>query len=230
MGSGLLTMDPLGLHPLYVATTDDLTVVGNRADLVAEVAARQTGRPVRRNTLLGGWLALMSHPVDDGSGFDGVHLFPQYTTARIHAGTVVFDSDVPAFVCDTDEPLADPAEVAEALAIDVVAALQYAIARSPDRPRLELTGGKDSRLVLAIALQAGIADSFTCVTYGPNELPDMQVARSVAAACGLAHQDVSASHIAPALSIPLAERYRRHVHRTCGSSHLGDAHTSSRAM
>jgi hypothetical protein len=222
-GSGLLTMDPLGLHPLYLATTGDFTVVGNRADLVAEVAARQTGRRVRRNTLVGSWLALMSHPVDAGTGFDGVRLFPQYTTARIDAGTVVFDSDVPAFVCDPDEPLADPAEVAEDLASDVVAALEYVIARSPDRPRLELTGGKDSRLVLAIALQAGIADSFTCVTYGPNELPDMQVARSVAAASGLPHEDVSASHLAPALSIPLAERYRRHVHRTCGTSHLGDA-------
>src|SRR5437764_7341195 len=222
-GSGVITMDPLGLHPLYLATTGDVTVVGNRADLVAEVVARQSGRPARRNALAGGWLALISHPVDDGTGFDGVRLFPQHTTARIHAGSVAFETDVSAFVCDPDEPLCDPAEVAEELAADVVAALQYAIGRSPDRPHLELTGGKDSRLVLAIALHAGLADSFTCVTYGPEKLPDMQVARSVAASCGLTHEDVSASHVAAALSVPLAERYLRHVHRTCGTSHLGNA-------
>jgi hypothetical protein len=222
-GSGLLTMDPLGLHPLCLATAGDVTVAGNRADLVAEVAARQAGEPVRRNSQLSGWLALLSHPIGDDTGFEGVRLFPQFTTARIHAGTLALGSDVPAFACDPDEPLADPAEVAEELAVDVVAALEHAIARSPDRPCLELTGGKDSRLVLAVALHAGIADSFTCVTYGPDALPDMQVARSVAAACDLAHEDVSARHLTPALSFPLAERYRRHVQRTCGASHLGDA-------
>ncbi|MFL6241845.1 MAG: hypothetical protein ACJ73V_02325 [Acidimicrobiia bacterium] len=222
-GSGVITMDPLGLHPLYLATTGDVTVVGNRADLVAEVAARQSGRPARRDPLVGGWLALIAHPVDDGTGFDGVRLFPQHTTARIHAGRVSFETDVPPFVCDPYEPQCDPAEVAEELAADIVAALQYAIARSPDRPHLELTGGKDSRLVLAVALHAGLADSFTWVTYGPEDLPDVQVARSVAASCGLAHEDVSVSHLAPALSVPLAERYLRHVHRTSGTSHLGNA-------
>ena len=101
--------------------------------------------------------------------------------------------------------------------------LRYAIARSPERPQLELTGGKDSRLVLAVALHAGLADSFTCVTYGPEGLPDMQVARSVAERCGLVHEDVSASHFAGAVSFPLVERYLRHVQRTCGTSDLGNA-------
>ena len=132
--------------------------------------------------MAGGWLALASYPMDDSTGFDGVRLFPQYTTARIDAGTVTFEHDVPAYVCDPDEPLCDPEEVAEELEADVVSALRYAIARSSERPHLELTGGKDSRLVLAVALRAGLADSFTCVTYGPEHLPDMQVARSIAEA------------------------------------------------
>jgi hypothetical protein len=51
----------------------------------------------------------------------------------------------------------------------------------------------------------------------------MQVARSIAASCGLTHSNVSARHYGAAVSIPLAERYRRHVHRTCGTSYLGDA-------
>ena len=192
-------------------------------DLVAQVAAAQSGRPACRNPLAAGWLALASYPMDDSTGFDGVRMFPQYTTARIDAGTVTFEHDVPAYVYDPDEPRCDPEEVAEELEADVVAALRHAIARSPERPHLELTGGKDSRLVLAVALRAGLADSFTCVTYGPDHLPDMQVARSIAAGCGLRHENVSASHFAGSLSLPLLARYLRHVQRTCGTSDLSNA-------
>jgi hypothetical protein len=222
-GVGVVSMDPLGLHALFQATTGDFTVLGNRADVVAEVAARQSGRPARRNSMVGGWLALASYPMDDSTGFDGVRMFPQYTTARIDAGTVAFEQGRPAYVCDPHEPLCDPEEVAEELAADVASALRHAIARSPERPHLELTGGKDSRLILAVALRAGLADSFTCVTYGPEGLPDMQLARSVAEHCGLVHEDVSTTRFAGSLSFPLVERYLRHVHRTCGTSDLGHA-------
>ena len=227
VGVGVVAMDPLGLHALYLAAAGAATVIGNRPDVVAEVAARQSGRAVRRDPSVGVWMALASYRMDDGTGFDGVTLLPQHTTANVHRGAVTFDRAEAAYACDPDEQTHDPDELAEELAAEVAAALRYAIARSPGRPHLELTGGKDSRLVLSIALRAGLADAFTCVTYGPEALPDMQVARDVAARCGLVHEDVSAAHLEGSLSLPIAERYMRHVQRTCGNSELGNANEPS---
>jgi hypothetical protein len=76
---------------------------------------------------------------------------------------------------------------------------------------------------MAVALRAGLTDDLQFVTFGPSELPDMVVARMIADRFGLDHVDTTTQQYAGAAAFTTAERYRRHVHRTCGASPCSDA-------
>ncbi|MBV9951244.1 MAG: hypothetical protein JO291_04795 [Acidimicrobiia bacterium] len=220
-GTGFVTMDPLGFHPLFWSAVGEVTVVGNRADLVAQVAAHQSGRPAGRDVMTAAWMAFAGRPPDDRTGFEDVTLLPQYTTAHIDHGRVVKVTREPFHLCSPDLPLTDPHDIAELLTADMTSVLRQAIARSPGPPELELTGGKDSRGVLAVAVAEGLAPALVCSSYGPETLPDVQVSRAVARSCGLRHVDTSDRHFLGAWTYSLVERFERHVQRTCGTSELG---------
>jgi hypothetical protein len=52
---------------------------------------------------------------------------------------------------------------------------------------LGLTGGRDSRLILALLRADGLADDIECQTLGAEDLPDVVVARQLATLFGLRH-------------------------------------------
>jgi hypothetical protein len=72
--------------------------------------------------------------------------------------------------------------------VDVGDSLRAALEYPAERHIVRLTGGKDSRLVLAAALRAGIADQFVYETVGPPELADVQIAAELCEAFGLRHE------------------------------------------
>ncbi|MDH3704941.1 MAG: hypothetical protein OES57_02675 [Acidimicrobiia bacterium] len=217
-GNGVIAMDPLGLHPLYLHRSDRLTVVGNRADLVAAVVARQSGAPVPRDRRTGAWLAFAGYVIGHGTGFDGVDVLPECSIVRVESGRFRVDAAPPLWAYDPDGSSLDWRDVALELEADVAHALRYALDHSPRRPGLELTGGKDSRLVLAVALRAGLAHEFELCTWGPEGLPDQQVAAAIADRFDLDHQMIRGQE--PTRS--LAGRFRSHVHRTAGASNCAD--------
>ncbi|MDP2712831.1 MAG: hypothetical protein Q8O56_16605, partial [Solirubrobacteraceae bacterium] len=74
---------------------------------------------------------------------------------------------------------------AEAAARDLVASLR-ALADWPGRPSMvPVTGGRDSRVILAAALASGIA--FQALTAGGDEQADVRIGRELCAAAGIAH-------------------------------------------
>ncbi|MCC5950785.1 MAG: hypothetical protein JJU45_01700 [Acidimicrobiia bacterium] len=77
--------------------------------------------------------------------------------------------------------LADELHAAGSLAHLVEGPSQHQVAA-------DLTGGKDSRLLLAVALGEGIADQFAYQTVGPAGLPDVVVAGELASRFGLTHR------------------------------------------
>jgi hypothetical protein len=67
-----------------------------------------------------------------------------------------------------------------------------------------LTGGKDSRLILAVLWSEGLTDEFDFVTAGPHDLADVQIASQLAELLGLRHTN----------DFPLARPERSYAERT----------------
>jgi hypothetical protein len=84
---------------------------------------------------------------------------------------------------------------------------------------MDLTGGKDSRLVLAVALTAGLADRFTLRTVGAPDLRDVQLASSLAGTFGLDHESGA---FRPPDPRPYADRVRAFVGSTNGMMNIWD--------
>lgn len=168
--------DPAGLHQLFHAK-QAAPILANRAGLAAALAG--TGEPGRDSGL---WLGTIGYRVGGSSGWAGVRQLDQ--------GAVL--------TADTDgiriarHPLAlprergfDPALLEEGLE-QAKAALRLAAADGPlDLP---ITGGKDSRAVLAVALAAGLRDRLTLFTRGYAGHPDVLVGESIAARIGVPHR------------------------------------------
>ena len=78
-----------------------------------------------------------------------------------------------------------PAGTVDAAERRMTATLHAAVAAAPHAVSSELTGGKDSRLVLELAALAGVADQIRFCTYGPPTAPDSVAASEIAQKLGL---------------------------------------------
>src|SRR5690606_2210183 len=97
---------------------------------------------------------------------------------------------------------------------DLIGNVESAASTPADERVLRLSGGKDSRLVLALIVAAGLQDRFRCVTSGPDHAADVVVARIIAAAAGV---DIEV-HLGPSTMTPeqFERQLRVHVFQTSG--------------
>ena len=80
-----------------------------------------------------------------------------------------------------------PTETLEEVRGEVTTAIRMALAVSATKLCAGLTGGKDTRLILAILLAEGLASEVEFQTFGQPDLPDVVVAQQVAEVFGLRH-------------------------------------------
>jgi hypothetical protein len=185
-GSGIVLNDALGFRCLYYGETDDLVAVSSRAALTALALAPENTRPVR-DAVSVGWLAYSGYTVGSGTGFEGVRVLPAGTHIELRPG------EEPR--TRTRAPWAPPAAwrdlqrdelVGEARA-DILDSLRSIMSMRAPRRLVGLTGGKDSRLILALLLAEGAADQFRYYTIGPPDLEDVRVATELAERFELRH-------------------------------------------
>ena len=88
---------------------------------------------------------------------------------------------------------------------DAVTSIRAALSLPVERKVAELTGGKDTRLILAILLGEGLAEQFEYRTWGDPDLPDVVVAQDLTQMYGLRHE---VGH-EPARRQRVVERQRR---------------------
>jgi hypothetical protein len=170
--------DPAALHQLF-HRTDGMAAVANRAGLLATLADQQV--PDRTSAL---WLTAMGYRAGTASGWAGVSQLDQGARLTITGtGTSVIAAGDALALPPTrgfDEDLFE-AGLAQARA-----AVLLAVGDGPlDLP---ITGGKDSRAVLAIALAAGLRERMTLFTRGYAGHPDVVVGAQIAAAIGVPHR------------------------------------------
>jgi hypothetical protein len=208
-----LWSDPLGAYPVFVARVGEVTWLGNNAELLR---AMHGGRDVDRVALaglLGGGWPLDGHPVwaavrrlergavlrlvPDRQGSCQRQLTGQEIAAMLGAGL----ERKPAARC--------------------LVAGTRALADWPGRPTVvPITGGRDSRLVLAAALAAGI--EFAAATGGADGDPDVETARRLCEAAGIDHALLPADPHGDVLARP-AEAARLLALTAAGTASLADA-------
>lgn len=205
---GYAVADPFNFEALFLARDDDVTIVGNRSRLVAEILAAHRGAPPRRNPELAAYVAWAGYPVGDRTGYCDVEYLPFGHTLDIAAGGCTVTPPARHYLAPDParEPTLDEAEA------EIVATIQFAIDRSDEPPLLDLTGGKDTRLVLAVAMANGLMGEVRVITRGLLENADTRVAREIVDRFDL---DAVLPPLEPR-ELDLVSRVRAHAERTDG--------------
>ena len=179
--------DPQGCYPVFWAEVGDTRWVSNSPALLAGLRGAREVRRTALATFLG-----CDHSLDGEAWWEGVHRVPSGAVWRIHRGEHI----------DTHErlPLAEMAGLfgsgfdPQATARLLVAAVR-ACAAWPGRPSVvSVTGGRDSRTILAAALRAGLDFSAMTVAMpwapGWPETDDVRRGRALSQRVGVPHERV----------------------------------------
>jgi hypothetical protein len=180
--------DPSGLFPLYWHQGPDYAVFSNRSTTVAHVAEAESGWDPRALA----WVIGHANLFGDRMPAQAVRYLPPGYEAHADLNNPrVRIRQSPVWVWP--EPSGDPGrenltphewdEITEALVTNFRALRSFS-----GRLRLSLTGGKDSRLCLALAKSAGLQDRMITFTNGAVDSPEVQCAAAVADAAGFPHK------------------------------------------
>ena len=173
--------DPAGLQQLFYRA--DLTdMVANRASFLSVVANDDT-----IDAEAGLWIATIGYRVGAATGWRGVRQLPAH---RMLVGDRILPR--PSSIGVSPGPRGFAHGGAELLAdgIDQAACAVRLATAGDDAIELPITGGKDSRAVLAICLAAGLGERLRLFTRGFDDHPDVIAGRAVAQAAGLPHRRV----------------------------------------
>ena len=184
-GYGAIRQDPCGLHPLYIGSARGITLIANRPHLVAAVLERLTGERPRRDRRFAAWLAFSGYPIGDRTGYEQVRCVPFGASVHVRRGyRVSLPSVRPPWLVG-ESGGAD--RCMDRIESELIGNLKGIIAAMAHRPRLQLTGGRDSRLMLALAFRGGLLPDVEIVTLGQPDSPDATVARELTGRLGIGH-------------------------------------------
>lgn len=185
-GRGSAVNDPFGLHPLYLGEFGASGVLGNDAALVAAVLESLSGRAPEPDEDAVAWLLLNGQMFGDDTPYRGVRRLPFGDAAQFEPdrGLTVVPWHEPPWR-RIDAPAVALDEAVDAAEQRMIATIMAALAATPDAVVSELTGGRDSRLVVELTARAGVADQVLFRTYGPRHTPDRTVAAEIARQLGL---------------------------------------------
>jgi len=175
-----------GLYPLYRAAGSDCAVFSNRSSTIAHLAgAGWNLRPLA-------WVIGHANLFDDDVPAAGVSYVPPGREARVRwDGHEVAIERAPTWIWPepSDGPARDNLDDREWDDVTAAMVSGFRALRDLEGPlRLWITGGKDSRLCLALAHAAGLRDDVETITAGTHDSPEVECAATVAAAVGFAHR------------------------------------------
>jgi hypothetical protein len=187
-GPSVVAPDPLGVSLIHRAEEERFSVLSSRASLAARLLTAHRTDPPPRDAIGACWLAYSPYPVGLRTGFEGVEVLPTGAWAEIapeRGMSVREPSTAPWYAPEYAH--GNRGAMIDMLRADVTCSVRAALA-IPDRAHLaNLTGGKDSRLVLAVMLDEGVAHEFEFRTWGRPDLADVVVAKQIAERFGLRH-------------------------------------------
>jgi hypothetical protein len=217
-GDAAVATDPLGFRCLYLGESPDAVAISSRAELVAR-GLNADGRAPVRDALGSCWLAYTTYRIGDSTGFEGVRVLPAGGIAEIRPRRGLRVTSSAPWMPDPHMRESTPDDIVELVRADITASLRAILELPAERHVVGLTGGKDSRLILAVALGAGLAHDFEYETIGPPDLADVRVASELAAQFGLRH---TVRFLGLGSDRPYGERIRDFVAVTGGMLNIWD--------
>ena len=165
------------VDPVFIAQGDEWTVLGTHASAIARLGAPNLSydREALFSFIQTGFFGC------DDTAFSGVRCLPAATTWYLEGGAEL----------EQRLPIVPPRAKGDPEVL--VAALTRAVGQMNDEAgpiALGLTGGKDSRLMLAAVVRAGLAVACTTKRTGAWSYPDVHMASKVAALVGVPHRVV----------------------------------------
>ncbi|WP_262695490.1 hypothetical protein [Kordiimonas aquimaris] len=207
------TIDPLSQYPLFIYQFGHSLIIGNSIYLV-EAAARGIGLPVTRSTRSGAFEAAFGVGAGLETGIKEIKLLPN---GRAVTGIGVNSRLVPVSGMNAyaHTPYEELLELAADRLSEYMSLLKFTTARSD--LIFDLTGGLDSRITLAAAINAGIKD-LKIFSGGSDQSADKQIAYQIgdrynARAVNFPENHAGAQHTSQTMA-------RRAIYRSQGSSNL----------
>lgn len=177
--------DRTGLHQLFHAASGE-AVVASRAALVAAVLGDRTSDPAGLC-----WLAAIGYRVGTATAYRAVSQLGQERVLDFGADGMTIGAmpdPIVAFGGERGFASARNGVLDEGI-VEAQAAIAIAIGTGADGPiDLPITGGKDSRVILALCIAAGLKDRLRLFTRGYAGHPDVIAGAGIAAALGLPHR------------------------------------------
>ena len=222
-GMGKIVSDPLSIALLYRAESDDVVVYSTSSRLAARVAAYP--QEPQRDSRGIAWLPFLGWMIGEATGYVSTQVLPlgaYVDIAPAYGSRVRFSNPTP---WASDLPSSER-ELIDLVHEDLAASVRSATQIPAQRRLANITGGKDSRLVLALMLEQGLADQFEFNTSGYEHSPDATVARRIA-------EHFKLNHTAPEPQAMPEEQFRRrlgiHVFQTAGMFNAWEFKGSLRA-
>jgi hypothetical protein len=216
-GEGAIVTDPLGLRFVYYGENDDLVVVSSQAPLVAR-ALSGAGEEPTRDVVGTCSLAYSRYRIGDSTGYQGVHLLPPGVSMVVGSDGQPVLERCPAPWMPPEAMLELPRDqLVDWARAEIAESLRSFLNLPGTRHVVDLSGGKDSRLILAMLLSEGLADSLRFRTTGPPDLVDVRVAAELAEMLGLEHS--VEFPVAPPEK-PYGDRLREFVRATGGMTNI----------
>jgi hypothetical protein len=175
-----------GMFPMYWHTGPDYAVFSNRSTTIASIVGS-----AHWETRALAWVISHANLRGEQMPAGGVSYLRPGLEARVDPGsTDVRVAPAPTWVWPSraGDPPKDNLTAREwdDLTDDLVSGFR-ALGTLGQRVRLLLSGGKDSRLCLALAKAAGLRDCILTVTNGPEHGPEVECATEVARVAGFPH-------------------------------------------
>lgn len=232
-GVGATVTDPFAHRGLYLAEGPSYSVVASTPALAANAASPEG--PVARDPWGVCGLAYTKHRIGERTGYAAVRSLPIDATAEIRPGRPTkVRSRQPPWVPGSDLVGRNQDELADVARAALVEELTAAAGHPAALRLMDLTGGKDSRLLLGAAMTAGVQDRFVFFTNGSPEILDVQIARELAGIAGVTwagsrevaalrrEHGIVATEASPAPA-SWADRMREYVATTGGFCNLSDS-------
>ncbi|MDW3217280.1 MAG: hypothetical protein R8F63_01595 [Acidimicrobiales bacterium] len=181
-GGGWLRSDRFGLSPVYRGMAGETEVLSNRPAIVARLIEAAAGRRVARDRATAMSVAVLGTALGDESGFEGICRVPDRHDVDLPTRGPSADVETWPHMWADDGAAIDgsPVEIVTAVTDRLVASARQLALDHGGVIDAELTGGRDSRLMLALFRLAGVEDRVRFHTFGDPGASDARVARYLA--------------------------------------------------
>lgn len=172
---------PGGEH-LYYASLDGVLVISNRAFLCTAALHENIPTP---NPFFVGWLLTENHAFlsDDGTPFPNIHALHPLKTLEVKRGVTQYTLHERPWPNHSSPPSYDQLLEEMARRVEIL----HRLPRVPFR--FSLTGGRDSRLILAALVKAQCFDKLrSCYLIAPDDHPDVIIGKLLADYYGLSFE------------------------------------------